>query len=600
MLRALQQQLRRRIITLPSQTRRLLAMRHTVRRNWQEDPVTFLLNVQRRRGNRLSTGLLEKLNGQGSWFPSQRALALAALLSGDRVTLTERLQEQIDHGVPSRFAKNFADIALAGDLPDLAAQLANSMPMGEEGEAITRARLLWYAGDMQAALELLAGVGERAERLRERYRAEADVFGDWVPRLAPVSGYEPGHRVVLHFLTNSLPYTESGYAQRTHSLLREQVAAGWEVHAATRLGYPQNIGSVGASRQDVIDGIQYHRLPAIGSQGNLRERQQQEAEALLELVLHLRPSILHTTTHFVNGLTTRSVAHAVGTPWVYEVRGQLADTWASKRGPAALKSGRYLAFQRREAEVAQSADGVITLGDEMHQVLVQSGIEAARISLAPNGVGEDFLNAPLPPNQARAVLGLPRDRIHIGTVSSLVPYEGLEVLVDAFALLAAVNDNVELLIVGDGESAGDLRRRVAAAGLDPARVLPGRVPRREASMYHQALDIFVVPRLDREVTRSVTPLKPVEAMASSRPVVASDLPALREIVVDGETGLLVPVENPVALFKALERLAADEVERARMGSCGRRSALNNRTWKRSIQASLDHYSRTIERQGERR
>lgn len=550
----------------------------------------FMLNVQRRRGNRVTTALWEGLNRQRS-LPSHRVSSLSALLSGDQLTLKKRLIAEADNGVSPRSAKTFADIALAGDLPDLAARFAATMSTSDPGAAITRAKLLWYAGEMSEAIEVLGTGGDRAGRLKERYRAEAQVFDDWSPSISPQAGYRPEPGVVLHLVTNSLPYTESGYAQRTHSLLREQVAAGWQVHAATRLGYPQSIGAVGASDLDVIEGVNYHRLSSAGSQGNLRERQQQEAEQLLRLVLELRPAVLHTTTHFVNALAVRVVASAVGIPWIYEVRGQLADTWASKRGPGALKSERYVSFQKREAEAASAADGVITLGEEMRSGLVQAGVDPEKITLAPNGVGEEFLEEPGDSRTIRAELGLPVDDVHIGTVSSLVPYEGLDVLIDAFALVARRHKKVKLLIVGDGESASGLRRRAAAVGLDPDAVLPGRVPRKDAHKYHQALDIFVVPRQDQNVTRAVTPLKPVEAMACARPVVATDLPALREIVIDEMTGIIVPSGDVAELARVLERLTTNSSARRRLGAQGREVAIASRTWASSVNASLRHYDR---------
>ncbi len=585
----IERHLRRRADALPLSVRRLFTLRHTIRRNWREDPALFLLNVQRRRGNRTTRAVLEYLNRGGGWIPSRRAAALIALLAGDQVSLAERLKRGMERSVSTGSAKHFADLALAGDLPTLAQLFAEGIPDDVRGGAITRAKLLWYGGHMTQAISMLEGDGKDSERLHDRYRGEAEVFGNWAPQLRSVDDFVPTPRTVLHLVTNSLPYTESGYAQRTHSLLREQLAAGWQVHAATRLGYPQSIGSFNASEQDVIDGVSYHRLSSNGRQGNLRERQQQEAEALLDLVVRLRPSVLHTTTHFVNGLTVRAVAEAVGIPWVYEVRGQLADTWASQRGLEAVESERYISFQRREIEVASAADGVITLGEEMRQGLIEAGVARESISLAPNGVGENFLKEPTPPSKARRELGLPVQDLHIGTVSSLVTYEGLDTLIQAFEQLTAGRDGLRLLIVGDGAAAPALRRQAVTAGLNPAEVLPGRVPREEAARYHQALDIFVVPRQDHAVTRAVTPLKPVEAMASARPVVASDLPALCEIVVDGETGITVGAGDVDGLANALERLVDDAELRASMGSRGREIALSQRTWNRSASASLDQY-----------
>ena len=138
--------------------------------------------------------------------------------------------------------------------------------------------------------------------------------------------------------------------------------------------------------------------------------------------------MLHTTTHYVNALVVRAVAQAVGIPWVYEVRGQLADTWASTRGPAAKESERYRLFQEREAEVMRDADLVVTLGGAMKANIVAAGIPEGKVLIAPNAVGGDFLEEPLDPASARRELGLNEAGQYIGTVSSLVAYEGLDAL----------------------------------------------------------------------------------------------------------------------------------------------------------------------------
>ena len=90
-------------------------------------------------------------------------------------------------------------------------------------------------------------------------------------------------------------------------------------------------------------------------------------------------------------------------------------------------------------------------------------------------------------------------------------------------------------------------RELRELGVSDRVVFPGRVDRAAALQWQRALDVFVVPRRDREVTRSVTPLKLAEASACAVPVIASDLPALAELVDDGVTGLLVPPSDPAAL-----------------------------------------------------
>ena len=154
------------------------------------------------------------------------------------------------------------------------------------------------------------------------------------------------------------------------------------------------VGKLLAQAGDVVDGVRYRRLLPSRLAPTMDARLQQQAEELLKVALEFRPSVLHTTTHFVNGLVVRAVAEALGIPWVYEVRGQLADTWAATRGPQATASEKYRLFQDRETEVMRDADLVVTLGHAMKANIVAAGIPGEKIIIAPNAVGGAFLQQP--------------------------------------------------------------------------------------------------------------------------------------------------------------------------------------------------------------
>lgn len=565
-----------------------LAKRHTIRRHWREDPIAFVERAWRRRSSPIAARGLRILDAGLGAMPSLTASSMAALLIGDSDEIGFRLRSALARGPRGSRARNLANIALAAGLPQMADVFAARMD-DAEGMELTRAKLDFYNGHTSSAIERLDPQSARQSRLRDRYVAERDVFGQWSPDVAPVEGYEPQEKVVLHLLTNSLPYTTTGYTQRSHSLLRAQADEGWEVHAVTRLGYPESLGFPHAPRRQRIDGVTYHRLLVKGGIPNLRDRLQLEAERMLALVLKHRPAVLHTTTHFVNGLVVRAIAEAVGIPWIYEVRGQLSDTWASKRGPEASSTERYERFTLREGEVMRDADLVLTLGTSMQARIEAQGVSRERIRITPNAVGSAFLETPPPSRTIKRRLGLDADKVYVGTVSSLVGYEGIDDLLTAFAILRQRRDNVRLLIVGGGDAMQPLRLHAAEVGLDPEDIFVGRVQTAEAILHHRALDIFVVPRKDFAVTRSVTPLKQVEAMASCRPVIASDLPALRETVDDGVNGILVPPENADALAEAIEELAGDPERRERMGFAGRDFVLATRTWSRNAQMCAELY-----------
>ena len=102
---------------------------------------------------------------------------------------------------------------------------------------------------------------------------------------------------------------------------------------------------------------------------------------------------------------------------------------------------------------------------------------------------------------------------------------------------------------------------------------------------------MVVPRIDARVSRLVTPLKPVEAMALGTPVVASDLPALRELLADGRAGTLVPAGDAVSLADAVVRLTKDDRLRQQQVKSAQEEVLAHRTWGRNAQVYRDLYER---------
>jgi glycosyltransferase involved in cell wall biosynthesis len=401
----------------------------------------------------------------------------------------------------------------------------------------------------------------------------------------------------LHVLTNSVPHTQSGYALRSHAVLRAQRDAGVDASAVTRLAYPVSVGRLRARELDVVDGVPYRRLLPPSLPRTLPERLQRQTHLVRGLVEVLRPDVLHATTDHTNGLVAEAVARAVGLPWVYEVRGLLEETWLARQ-PAALqaeaaRSERYLLWKDREGASARTASHVVTLGKAMATELAARGVPEDRITVVPNGVDASLLDQALTPEEARARLGLPTAGFWVGTVSSLVAYEGLDTLLEAVALLRRGGLDARVLVVGDGVVRPALEHQARDLGLGSAAVFTGRVPSAAAPLHHQALDVFAVPRRDTPVCRLVTPLKPVEAMAVGRPVVASDLPALAEVVAEPASGRLARAEDPEAWAVALGELAGDDSARARFGAAGRSFAAG-RTWQRAGQTYLELYTRLVE------
>lgn len=431
-----------------------------------------------------------------------------------------------------------------------------------------RARDLWSRGHLSAALSTLEGApGSGALRARLRSQLAMMSPGFHLPRLSPSPGWtapDPGEPLrVLHLLTSSLPHTQSGYTVRSHALLQAQSDAGIDVRAVTRIGYPVIIGRPSAQATDVVDAVTYRRLLPARTQAAPIARLAQMSRLLAREVEAFRPHLLHTTTNYVSALVAQAVARSFGLPWVYEMRGVLECTWVASRPVSqqaeALSSERFALLRAKEAEMARRADAVVVLSQVQAEDLAARGVEPSRITVVPNAVEQDVLEATrYSPAAARQRLGLPPEGLWVGSVSSLVGYEGFDVLLRAVALCRARGIDVRCAIVGDGVSRPGLVALAGELGLESSVcVLPGRVERARALDWYQALDVFCVPRLDTPVCRLVTPLKPMTAMALGRPVVVSDLPALSELTA-AATNRSFPAGDVAALSRVLTDMAAGE------------------------------------------
>ncbi|RBQ21383.1 glycosyltransferase WbuB [Spongiactinospora rosea] len=429
-------------------------------------------------------------------------------------------------------------------------------------------------------------------RRHEYYAGElAAIQPDPIPPKPKVIMGEPVPGRVLHCVTNALPYTQAGYTVRTHRIVTAQKAAGLDPHVVTSWGWPMLQGHTDVEPYEEIDQIPYHRLLPSGHDEvpfETRGRMLRGAGEVTELVRRLRPQVLHAATDHRNGSVALAVRERTGTPVVYEVRGFLEETWVSRNPELRSGSERHKLQREREAHLMRSADAVVTLAETMAVEIVERGVPRERIHLAPNAVDDSLLTAEYDGAAFRAAYGIEPGEVVVGSVSSIVAYEGFATLLNAAALLRDAGTPVRVLLVGDGAERPALLELVEELGLTDA-VLPGRVGPEEALQAQAAIDIFVCPRDDLRVCRLVTPLKPVEAMALGKPVVLSDLPALSELVGSDGAGLLVPAQDPEALANALAGLREDPARRAAMGEAGKAEVAAKRTWSRVAETYRDLY-----------
>jgi len=385
---------------------------------------------------------------------------------------------------------------------------------------------------------------------------------------------------VLHLVTDALPTTSAGYTIRTHEIALAQRAAGLDPHVATRCGYPVTQGRLDGRRLVVLDGVPYHRLLPWRMPGRADAVVSCGLELAAGLTGRIRPAVLHAASNFANAGLALALRERYGLPVVYEVRGFWEDTWLSRHPDAERLANSELYQQNRDLETRcmLAADLVVTLGEAMREEIVARGVDPGKVIVVPNAVSAEFLE-PLPDGgPLREKLGIRPGELVVGLVSNLLAYEGVGTLLAAVAELRRRGQPVRPLIVGDGAERAALQRLAGQLGLAGTAIFTGRVPMAEVRRYHAVLDLFVVPRTTDRVCQLVTPLKPVEAMASGLTVVASDVGALREVIRPEVTGALATSGDPVSFADIMEPLLYSSDLRRKLGANAREWVARDRTW----------------------
>ena len=390
-------------------------------------------------------------------------------------------------------------------------------------------KLLLSRGTIDAARDALSLL-RPLERKLWAWRIREVQVGPQTPivqSLEPLTGFNPSK--VIYFVSNSYPYTNSGYSIRTHEVAKGMQEWGFEYEVVTRLGYPVSIGKIPESASESIENTHYTRLLPWWYSVCKKRRIEKSVELLTEEAREFGAELLHTTTDFHNAIIASRVAYELGIPWVYEVRGEAESTWLSQ--PAIDGSLRnessdlYQQWRFKETEAAERAWKVYTLSEVSKADFVSRGVDSEKISVVPNSISSEIPKIRKSKSQLEKSLHLD-SRVWVGAASALVGYEGFDVLIKALAYLP---EEFGVLLVGAGTAKPDLIRLAKNLGLESRVKFAGKVPPSEVEQWYAVLDAFVVPRIDTPVCRRVTPVKPLLAMALEIPVVASDLPALREV-----------------------------------------------------------------------
>ena len=401
---------------------------------------------------------------------------------------------------------------------------------------------------------------------------------------------------ILHILDHSLPL-HSGYTFRTQNILNEQQKRGWSPVALTS---PKHEASWKGPRQEKEDigGVAYYRTgglnPGVFPFESEIRLMMSLARRIEQVVKIEKPDVLHAHSPVLNVLPALWVGRKYGIPVVYEIRAFWEDAAVDHR-TYSEDSWKYKMVRASETWACGKVRQVIVICNGLKADLASRGIPESKINAVFNGIDPDDFHSSSADLETAKSLRLAGKKV-LGFVGSFYRYEGLDLLIEAMAEVARARNDVSLLLVGGGEMEHELRSQVERCQLQDRVIFSGRVPHDEITKMYSLIDVLVYPRYSMRLTELVTPLKPLESMAMRKPLIASDIGGHRELIQNGQTGLLFKPSDVSALARAIEQLLDDTELRERLGQQGDTWVRQHHTWEKTTSIYSGIYSRALEKQ----
>ena len=386
---------------------------------------------------------------------------------------------------------------------------------------------------------------------------------------------------ILHILDHSIPL-HSGYTFRTRAILEQQQARGWKTFHLTSAKHQ------GATEDiEEIDGFQFYRTrPKAGPLSRLPILNQLAIVRSLEkridqVIKEVKPDVLHAHSPALNGFAAVRAGRRNKIPVVYECRAFWEDA-AVDHGTSNEGGLRYRLTKALETYVFRHADAVTTICEGLRGDIISRSIGANKVTVIPNAVDiERFTFGVEADEDLREKLHLSGKKV-LGFIGSFYAYEGLPLLLDAMPAMLKHSPDIRLLLVGGGPQEALIKNKVIELGLENEVIFTGRVPHDQVQAYYNQVDVFVYPRLAMRLTELVTPLKPLEAMAQGRLVVASDVGGHKELIRDRQNGYLFKAGDVDDLAQTVIGLLSAELKWPELKNAGREYVETERNWQVSV------------------
>lgn len=463
-------------------------------------------------------------------------------------------------------------------------------------------------GALSLRLALLENKYKRTKNANDRSHLNAaiqemvELDRTWIPEYTStdrrIKLADTGKLTVAHLHKTAYPYENTGGAIRCLNTVVSQQRIGIDPYIITPIGYPRSVGVLNVENFEIIEGVEHFRIGANtdGLKGlSLPERTRYSAFHIAKILQSRGAKLIHAASGvrgYELALEGLAVKKLTGLPLLYEVRSFHEHTWTQVRDDVMNLEKTKLRVIKENFCMSQ-ADFVTTISFSMKKILIDRGVSPSKIEVIPNAIdenkylGQDFKPAKIPNLQGADFV--------VGYISNMSLREGHKYLILAIKKLRDITGlDIRGLLVGNGPERESLKSLTSQIGLENMISFPGEVDHSQINAYYKAIDFFVIPRIPDYAADWVTPLKPYEAMALDRPIIVTDLPALREIVGENEErGLVAKPADVDSLVEKLQCYIDDPALRQNKVDTAKSWVFAERTWGANARRYESIYRRLI-------
>lgn len=338
--------------------------------------------------------------------------------------------------------------------------------------------------------------------------------------------------------------------------------------------------------EDTLDGARITRLSQDLSQSFLERAVHFGKAVLAHLTLHREYDVVHYRNIW-DGLSVAQNKKRFGYKTLFEVNG-LPSIELKYHYPG-IDPALLLKLKEQEMATLSLSDAIICPSNVTRDYIASLGVDRKRVTVIPNGVSpSDFPRSDLPGRDGRTPILL-----YIGT---LADWQGLEIVIKALPKILEQKP-VQLQIVGRGRSRQRklLGKQIRKLGLEQSVTVRPAVPHHDVPDLIANADICLAPLglNDRNVTQGACPIKVLEYMASSRPLIASNMPIVRELVREDVDGLLFSPNDPEDLARQVLMLLDNHDLSKRLANSATERVLSKFTWHEAQKKLIKVYARLM-------